>query len=97
MRDGWRAARLGDVAVWKKGRKPPRTTEEKAHGSIPYLTAACLRTGLADFYVPLEGVDECVVADDNSVLLLWDGAGAGDVFRGRPGVVASNDGPSRCR
>jgi type I restriction enzyme S subunit len=85
MSDRWVLHKFKDVAVARKGKLPK---EKNAIGEgLPYLTAGYLRTGRPDFWVKdLEGA---LIADEGDCLILWDGAGAGDLFRSRRGVVSS--------
>lgn len=85
MRDGWVEYKFKDVATAVKG-KLPKSKNEDGLG-IPYLTASFLRSGKPDYWIEnLEGV---VTAEDSDCLILWDGAGAGDLFSAHHGVVSS--------
>jgi type I restriction enzyme S subunit len=74
-----------DVATAVKG-KLPRDKNESGLG-LPYLTANYLRTNKADFWV--KDHEGAVIAEDGDCLILWDGAGAGDLFTAKRGVVSS--------
>jgi type I restriction enzyme S subunit len=85
MRDGWIEYKFKDVAMAVKGKLPKNKNEDGV--GIPYLTANFLRSNKADFWVEnLEGV---VTAKEGDCLILWDGAGAGDLFTAKSGVVSS--------
>jgi restriction endonuclease S subunit len=85
MRDGWVEYKFKEVATAVKG-KLPKSKNEDGLG-IPYLTASFLRSGKPDYWIEnLEGV---VTAEDSDCLILWDGAGAGDLFSAHHGVVSS--------
>ena len=85
MREGWVEYKFKDVASAVKG-KLPKNKNEVGIG-IPYLTANYLRSSEPDFWVEnLEGV---VTAEEGDCLILWDGAGAGDLFSAHRGVVSS--------
>jgi type I restriction enzyme, S subunit len=85
MRDGWFACSLKDVAKVAKG-KLPKIKNDTGVG-LPYLTASYLRTNKPDFWV--EDCEGSLTADRGDCLILWDGAGAGDLFSAEPGVVSS--------
>jgi type I restriction enzyme S subunit len=85
MREGWRVVKFKDVATATKG-KLPKAKNELGIGQ-PYLTASFLRKRLPDFWV--EDLDGAVTAEDGDCLILWDGAGAGDLFTSLNGVVSS--------
>jgi type I restriction enzyme S subunit len=85
MRDGWIDYKFKDVATAVKG-KLPKTKNEVGIG-IPYLTASYLRSSEPDFWI--ENLEGAVTAEDGDCLILWDGAGAGDLFSAYRGVVSS--------
>jgi restriction endonuclease S subunit len=85
MRDGWVEYKFKDVATAVKG-KLPKTKNEDGLG-IPYLTASFLRSSKPDYWI--ENIEGAVTAQDGDCLILWDGAGAGDLFTARRGVVSS--------
>ena len=85
MRDGWVEYKFKDVAKAVKG-KLPKTKNEEGIG-IPYLTANFLRSSKPDYWI--ENIEGAVTAEDGDCLILWDGAGAGDLFSAHRGVVSS--------
>jgi restriction endonuclease S subunit len=85
MRKGWAEYKFKDIASVAKG-KLPKDKNEGGIG-IPYLTANYLRTGIADFWI--QNSEGTISADDGDCLVLWDGAGAGDLFRAPQGIVSS--------
>ena len=85
MRDGWVEYKFKDVATAVKG-KLPKTKNEDGIG-IPYLTANFLRSSKPDYWI--ENIEGAVTAEDGDCLILWDGAGAGDLFSAQRGVVSS--------
>jgi type I restriction enzyme S subunit len=85
MRDGWVEYKFKDVATAVKGRLP-KTKNEDGIG-IPYLTANFLRSSKPDYWI--ENIEGAVTAEDGDCLILWDGAGAGDLFSAHRGVVSS--------
>jgi type I restriction enzyme S subunit len=85
MRDSWVEYKFKDVATATKG-KLPKNKNEVGVG-IPYLTANFLRNNKADFWI--ENLEGAVIAQEGDCLILWDGAGAGDLFTAKSGVVSS--------
>jgi type I restriction enzyme S subunit len=85
MRDGWVDYKFKDVATVVKGRLPSSKNEDGI--GIPYLTASYLRSGKPDYWI--EHLEGSVTAEDGDCLILWDGAGAGDLFTAYRGVVSS--------
>lgn len=85
MRDGWLEYKFKDVATAVKGKLPESKNEEGL--GIPYLTASYLRSGKPDYWI--ENLEGAVTAEDSDCLILWDGAGAGDLFSAYRGVVSS--------
>jgi restriction endonuclease S subunit len=85
MRDGWVEYKFKDVATAVKG-KLPKSKNEDGLG-IPYLTASYLRSSKPDYWI--QNLDGAVTAEDGDCLILWDGAGAGDLFSAHRGVVSS--------
>ena len=85
MRNGWVEYKFKDVATAVKG-KLPKSKNEDGIG-IPYLTASYLRSNKPDYWI--ENLEGAVTAEDSDCLILWDGAGAGDLFSAHRGVVSS--------
>lgn len=85
MNEGWIEVSVGAFCAIVKGRKP-KSTNKVANG-LPYLVAEFLRGGVPTLWVDSE--EAVVISNSMDTLLLWDGAGAGDIFQGREGVVAS--------
>lgn len=82
---GWEAKRLRFLATLKKGRKPEENTESV--DGLPYLTMDYLRGQEEPIrYTPSQ---ESVVVDDKEILLLWDGANAGEFVEGSKGILSS--------
>ena len=88
MRENWTDTTLGDAVTVQKGKKPPALVAS-GESSRPYLTADVLRGATCEQFVPDELIGPCIQLDGRETLLLWDGAGAGDVFRSQLGVLAS--------
>lgn len=88
MREGWTETTLGDVVDIQKGKKPPGLDVFEPL-SKPYLTADVLRGATCEQFVSDGLAVSCVHLSGNETVLLWDGAGAGDVFKSQPGILAS--------
>ena len=86
--DDWTETTLGELVNIQKGKKPPRLGDNTTTGQ-PYLTADVLRGSAPSQFVPQSALAACVQLQGNETILLWDGAGAGDVFRSTGGVLAS--------
>jgi len=83
----WVVVRLGDFAVFQKGKKPKRV--EKKYSticSLPYVNIKAFEKGLVDEYTDGDG---CVLCDDNDFLMVWDGARAGYVGKAIKGALGS--------
>ena len=85
----WPQKRLCEVAEVVKGKKPGTFTTGRSNTAIPYLEAAFLRGRSAPQYILLKDTNSLVLTDETDTLILWDGANAGDIFRGQNGVVVS--------
>lgn len=85
MSGEWTEYQFKEIATAAKG-KLPKNKNGSGIG-VPYLTANYLRTNTADYWV--EDHAGAVFAEDGDCLILWDGAGAGDLFRAKRGVVSS--------
>lgn len=85
MSEAWTEYKFKEVATAVKG-KLPKNKNEVGVG-VPYLTANYLRTNEPDYWI--ENHDGAVTADEGDCLILWDGAGAGDLFTAKHGVVSS--------
>lgn len=79
----WRSSKLGDLADVRKG-KIGRVLDVTTQGGLPYLGASALEGGPSLLADP----QRAVLANDNDVLMLWDGERSGLVGRGS-GVVSS--------
>ena len=88
MRDDWTETTLGDVVRIQKGKKPPSLLPDGRNG-VPYLTADVLRGAGPSQFIESSKLSECVELTGDETVILWDGAGAGDIFLARGGVLAS--------
>lgn len=85
MREGWIEYKFNEVATAVKGKLPKAKNEDGV--GIPYLTAKYLRSGKPDYWI--QNLEDAVTAENGDCLILWDGAGAGDLFSAHRGVVSS--------
>jgi restriction endonuclease S subunit len=88
MRDSWTETTLGELVDVQKGKKPPVLVDDTTAGEA-YQTADVLRGSAPSQFVPPSALAACVPLRGDETILLWDGAGAGDVFRAAAGVLAS--------
>ena len=88
-RDDWANVRFRYLADVQKGCLPSPMIDTLCDSEwVPYLTMEYLRGESGEpTLVPLD--DKLVVASDGSILLLWDGANAGEFLRAKRGVVSS--------
>ena len=85
----WPEVRFRYLAEIRKGCLPPSGVELLSDAdTVPYLTMEYLRGEIAEpTLVPLD--PSLVIAPTDSILLLWDGANAGEFLRAKRGVVSS--------
>lgn len=86
--DHWSEIRFRYIASTLKGRLPAKSDGEVDDpDSLPYLSMEYLRgDSEASAYVSSEGM---ITANDQDVLLLWDGSNAGEFLRAKYGAVSS--------
>ena len=80
-KDGWEKCRLNELVYKEKGKAVKIDNE----GSIPIIDMEYLDKGVFTNYTKEEGV----LANEQDILLLWDGASAGTLLTGVKGVVGS--------
>ena len=85
----WEVTRLRYVTNIRKGKLPRETyPTQSASSDLPYLSMEFLRGDTeTPHYVPESPSLLC--AEDDDVLLLWDGSNAGEFLRAKRGVVSS--------
>lgn len=81
----WAEATIGELAESRKGMKVDAFDDEQP-GSVPYLGAAAIDTGVATQFA---NPARAVLAEPSDVLMLWDGERSGLVGGNLAGVVAS--------
>ena len=86
MPEAWTAKKLKFVLSYSKGKQPSQLTEEPI--GDPYATMDYLRGRdcMLQYPVSTEGL---VHIDNDSLLVLWDGANAGEFLRGKAGYLGS--------
>jgi len=72
------------ISQMKKGVKPIKLRNTK---QFPYLSAEYLRrkTNTTDYFSKNSGI----IVNKDDVIVLWDGSNAGEIFRGKLGILSS--------
>lgn len=83
----WEVRRMKDVVSFTKGKTPTELTMECT--GLPYLTMDYLRSreGKVTFYP--EQAEGLFAIDENEILVLWDGANAGEFILSKKGYLGS--------
>ena len=84
--EGWEEEEVDKLVTFKKGKKPQRLKLTPFDNSVPYLDIKALETGIIDQYAEVESSN---LADENDLLIVWDGSRAGWIGLGRIGAIAS--------
>ncbi len=71
---GWVECELGDLVYYKKGKKPKKLYSENDNGLLPYVDIKCFEKNVIENYAQ---VDDGILIDKSSILVVWDGARAG--------------------
>ena len=82
----WKIVRLKYDLIIKKGRNPQSTTFEPI--SLPYLSMEYLR-GKTDMPIYVLPQKNLVETNEKDILILWDGANAGEVIMSKKGYLSS--------
>jgi type I restriction enzyme S subunit len=87
----WEVCTVRHITRPVKGRQPKalHSEEEAPVGAQPYLTMEYLRGNIGTVKVYYARSDGLVTAEAGDVLLLWDGANAGEFFTAKAGIVSS--------
>lgn len=85
----WGVVRLGEVIIYKKGKKPQKLSDKWDDGFLPYLIAEFFRTGKPDKFVNVRKETGVEIVNPDDIVFIWDGSKAGDTFTGLEGVLAS--------
>lgn len=79
-------AKLGDIAITEKGKKPNILINEKKNGYIPYIDIKAFEKKLFRNFTDGFGCRLCIEGD---VLIVWDGSRSGLVGRAYKGALGS--------
>jgi len=82
----WEVKRMEEmVTSMIKGKPPIKKYKDK--GNFPYLSAKYLRgeEEPSEFY----SEDAGYIINDEDIIILWDGSKAGEIFKGKSGILAS--------
>lgn len=83
----WEELKLKFFVTYKKGRNPVEMFTDLDNAKI-YLSMEYLRNDYDRiFYV--KDYTNLVIIDDNEILLLWDGANAGEFIKSKSGILSS--------
>ena len=82
----WEGCKMQYIIHLEKGKMPKELTYEG--GDAPYLTMDLLRNRetMVSYPIATEGL---VRVEDNDLLLLWDGANAGEILQAKGGYLGS--------
>jgi len=79
-------ARLKYIIKTQKGKVPKTFSDDNSYP--PYLSMDYLR-GESDNILYVKPKDEYKLVEENEVLVLWDGANAGEVMLSKKGFISS--------
>ena len=86
----WQIKRFKYLVDWRKGKQPEGLSDLPDNGvRLPYLTMEFLRGEVSASTLYAQPESNSVVAEDNDIILLWDGANAGEFLVGKRGLVSS--------
>ena len=83
----WGMVKLEEIIDYIKGKKPEKMIEGNKEGFLPYLSTEYLRNNGKTKFATLS--EKIVSINDNDLILLWDGANAGELFIGKKGILSS--------
>ena len=84
--DGWEEEEVDQLVTYKKGKKPQRLEVAPFDNSVPYLDIKALETSIVDQYAEIESSN---LADENDLLVVWDGSRSGLISLGQTGAIGS--------
>ena len=84
----WTEKRFKYIAEVSKGRLPPTSSKSSTVGTIPYLAMEYLRGEVDEPQLVVDG-SGLLHAEDEDIILLWDGSNAGEFLRSKQGAVSS--------
>lgn len=82
---GWRMGKLNEVITFIKGKKPDDVSVEKQEGYLPQILIDTFNTGNSVFANP----NKMVIASQEEMLMVMDGASSGRIEIGHSGIVGS--------
>jgi type I restriction enzyme, S subunit len=83
----WDEIRFRMLFKTQKGKMPSEIHSEPLPDSIPYVSMEYLREGIGGQHVILE--QGSVIIEDDDLMILWDGANAGEVLKSKYGILSS--------
>ncbi|MFC3958347.1 restriction endonuclease subunit S [Halovivax cerinus] len=81
----WDVVTVGDVSQKTKGKKPDALYDNPAQDRLPYLTIAASQGEVSQWANSEDGKR----ASDDHILMVWDGASSGTVFKSFEGIIGS--------
>jgi type I restriction enzyme S subunit len=81
----WEIEKIGDIAEKTKGTKPNKLYEEPGSDRLPYLTISASRDEISQW----AQADDGKRVSENQILIVWDGASSGTVFKSTEGIIGS--------
>jgi len=83
----WKVVKLAEIVEYKKGKKLETLFDQRIEGTLPYLNAEGLRTGI--FTEWAKETNDVVKVNKDDIILIWDGFYCGDSFVGFEGILSS--------
>lgn len=84
----WEVNRMRYIINYEKGKNPKELAFEEEEGMLPYLSMDYLRANF-DFTQYSYPSDNSVICKENDIVLLWDGANAGEFLKAKNGLLCS--------
>jgi len=84
----WGVVSVNKIANWEKGKKPRELITEKKENYMPYLSTESLRDGNYEKFGKSDDKNTVNINCDD-IVLLWDGSNAGEIFKGKTGLLSS--------
>jgi len=81
----WDVVKIEDIAQKTKGKKPDTLYEEPGENRLPYLTISASKGEISQW----AEVNDGKRTSSNHVLMVWDGASSGKVFKSKEGIIGS--------
>ncbi|MBN9314051.1 MAG: hypothetical protein BGO40_07280 [Chryseobacterium sp. 39-10] len=84
----WEVKRFKEFAQTIKG-KNLEFYETQVENSLPNLSLEYLRNDSVVFETYVKADDKNLIANENDLIIIWDGAGVGEILYGKKGVISS--------